>query len=88
MVGLEICPSSSTPRRLRFTRVLSAKSNVPRLDRCRNSAPNGGSAGSRYIILNCIFLPTFFGVVVVNMVGNPCGQCEVPGNDYSIIENH
>ena len=26
-------------------------------------------------------------VNVVNDVGNPCGQCKVPGNDYSIIEN-
>ena len=23
----------------------------------------------------------------MNDVRNPCGQCKVPGNDYSIIEN-
>ena len=50
-VGLEICTSSSTSRRLRSTRVLSEKSNVPWFGRCMNGAPNGRSAGSRYTIL-------------------------------------
>ena len=26
-------------------------------------------------------------IYVMNDVRNPCGQCKVPGNDYSIIEN-
>ena len=37
---------------------------------------------------SCIFSPLFPWAVVMNDVRNPCGQSKVPGNDYSMIENH